>query len=127
MQEYKVIEILDEYNIMINYGFDKGAVQGERLRSISKGEEVIDKETGANLGTLDAIKAVVSVKTVYAKFSLCHQVRTVEFTIQSPLASMLQRSSTEERLPVNPDMMTHREIPSGGMISVGDTAQLLPN
>ena len=48
MQEYKVIEILDEYNIMINYGFDKGAVQGERLRIISKGEEVIDKETGAN-------------------------------------------------------------------------------
>ncbi len=127
MQEYKVIEILDEYNIMINYGFDKGAVQGERLRIISKGEEVIDKETGANLGTLDAIKAVVSVKTVYAKFSLCHQVRTVEFPILSPLASMMQRSSTEERLPVNPDMMTHREIPSGGMISVGDTAQLLPN
>lgn len=127
MKEYKVIEILDEYNIMIDYGFKKGAVQGQHLRIISKGDEIIDKETGASLGTFDAIKAVVSIKTVYAKFSLCHQLRTVEHAILSPLASMIQRSSTEERLPVNPDMMTHRAIPKGGMISVGDTVQLLPN
>ena len=127
MQEYKVIEIIDEYNIIIDYGFDKDAMQGEKLRIISKGEEVIDKATGNSLGTLDAIKAVVSVKTVYAKFSLCHRVRILEAPMLSPLSELVHRSSREERLPVNPDMMTHRKIPKGGAIAVGDTAQLLPN
>lgn len=127
MQEYKVIEIIDEYNIIIDYGFDKDAMQGEKLRIISKGEEVIDKATGNSLGTLDAIKAVVSVKTVYAKFSLCHRVRILEAPMLSPLSELVHRSSREERLPVNPDMMTHRKIPNGGAIAVGDTAQLLPN
>lgn len=127
MQEYKVIEIIDEYNIIIDYGFDKDAMQGEKLRIISKGDEVIDKATGNSLGTLDAIKAVVSVKTVYAKFSLCHRVRISEVPMLSPLSELVHRSSREERLPVNPDMMTHRKIPNGGAIAVGDTAQLLPN
>ena len=127
MQEYKVIEIIDEYNIIIDYGFDKDAMQGEKLRIISKGEEVIDKATGNSLGTLDAIKAVVSVKTVYAKFSLCHRVRILEAPMLSPLSELVHRSSREERLPVNPDMMTHRKIPNGGATAVGDTAQLLPN
>lgn len=127
MQEYKVIEIIDEYNIIIDYGFDKDAMQGEKLRIIAKGEEVIDKATGNSLGTLDAIKAVVSVKTVYAKFSLCHRVRISEVPMLSPLSELVHRSSREERLPVNPDMMTHRKIPNGGAIAVGDTAQLLPN
>lgn len=127
MQEYKVIEIVDEYNVIIDYGFDKDAVQGKKLRIISKGEEIIDKATGSSLGTLDAIKAVVSVKTVYAKFSLCHRVRISEVPILSPLAELVHRSSREERLPVDPNMMTHRKIPEGGVIVVGDTALLLPN
>ena len=58
MQEYKVIEIIDEYNIIIDYGFDKDAMQGEKLRIISKGEEVIDKATGNSLDTLDASREI---------------------------------------------------------------------
>ena len=127
MQEYKVIEILDEYNIMINYGFYKGAREGKKLRIVSRGEKIINEDTSELLGTLDAIKAVVSVKTAYENFSICHQLRTTEVPILSPLANMMQQLRTEERLPVDPDMISHRVIPKGGLITVGDIAVPLPD
>lgn len=128
MKEYKVIEIIDAYNLIINYGLERNAKQGDRLRIVDRGEEVKDPDTGEILGTLDAIKAVVSVKNAYNKFSVCHKIKTPDLPILSPLASAMRNLSVEETLPVNSDEATYRKIPEGGgRITVGDIAILLPN
>lgn len=127
MKEYKVIEIMDEHNLIINYGLKNNAKQGDRLRIVDRGEEVKDPDTGKILGTLDAIKAVVSVKTAYNKFSICHNIKVPDLPILSPLASAMRRASTEETLPVDPSTVSNRKIPKGGLIKIGDIAVLFPN
>lgn len=52
---YRVIEILNAYSILINYGFDNGAKENDMVRIISTGPEIKDPETGEVLGTLDFI------------------------------------------------------------------------
>lgn len=128
MDEYKVIEIINEYNLIINYGLENNAKQGDRLRIVERGEEVKDPNTRESLGTLDAIKTVVSVKSAYNKFSVCHKIKIPDLPILSPLASAMRNLSVEETLPVNSNEATYRKIPEGGgQITVGDTAILLPN
>lgn len=138
MDEYKVIEIMDEYNIIIDYGFENGAKPKDRLRIQARGEEITDKVTGNSLGTLDVIKAEVYVKTVYEKFSICQGAQSVDLPvlnpILSPLANMVQRSTKEgfitvrkTPLPVDPSMLSNRKIPEKTLISVGDIAIRLPD
>ena len=54
---YRVIEIIDEYSILINYGSLNGASKGDEVRIIAIGPEVIDPISKSSLGTLDKVKA----------------------------------------------------------------------
>ena len=40
--EYNVIDIINKYSIVINYGFNSGAEEGEKVRIFSKGKEMFD-------------------------------------------------------------------------------------
>ena len=69
--KFKVVKIVDEYLIVINYGLRNHASEGDILEIINIGEEVIDPDTSESLGTLDMIKGRVKVKNVYDYMSLC--------------------------------------------------------
>ena len=55
--EFKVLEIVDNKTLLIDYGFNNRAAAGDVLRIIEKGEPVIID--GVNYGTLDMVKDIV--------------------------------------------------------------------
>ena len=67
MDKYKVIEVIDESALLIDYGLKDGARKGNTLRIIEKGKPVVID--GTNYGTLDAVKEVVEVDVPYENFS----------------------------------------------------------
>lgn len=66
---YKIIKIIDEYNVVVDYGLGDRAIEGDILDVYVPGKEVIVEDE--NYGTLDFIKAQLVVKNVYPKMSLC--------------------------------------------------------
>jgi hypothetical protein len=79
---FKVVKIVNEYLIVIDYGLKHYAEIGDILEIYQIGEEVSDPETLDSLGTLNVSKGKVQVKNVYDNMSLCESYETV--TIASP-------------------------------------------
>ena len=125
MNEYNVIEIIDEFNLLVNYGLEDGAQIGDKLRIYSPGEAVIDPITKTSLGSLDVIKDTVEVTTPYPNFSICKKIIPIGAPILNPLSQLLKKNRFSEPLNVKQEDMTHREIPEGSAIEVGDLVMLL--
>ena len=125
-RSYKVIEIVNQNTLLIDYGFSNGAQKGDSLRIITTGEPVIID--GKDYGTLDTVKDIVEVVIPYEKFSVCQKITR---TANNPLAPLfaLQKTMTKlNPLNVDPDSISHRKIPIGNQtIQVGDIAQRIRN
>lgn len=125
MDVYNVIEIIDEYTLIINYGFENRAKKGDFLRIYSIGEVVKDA-TGKELGTIDNIKETVQVVTPYPRFSICKKISNTELEILNPLSNLLINRMTAKKLNVNEQQITNRVISEIEPINVGDCATVLP-
>ena len=79
MKTAKVIKILDNYSILINYGRTKGATVGENVQIVEIGPEIIDPDSGESLGTLDHIKDVLQIQEVFDEFSICNKRIKINF------------------------------------------------
>ncbi len=122
----RVIEILDEYSIIINYGRSNGASENDEVRVIAKGPEVIDPNTGDSLGTLDSIKATLSLVTVYEHFSVCKKIQFKTTNIlMSPLSQFQTTTKTAKPLNINKDEMSNKKAPEDKVIKVGDIVEIL--
>ncbi len=126
-ENFKVIEIIDEYTLLINYGFNDGASEGDRLRIYSIGEKVFDPNTKEELGTLDNIKDIVQVEVPYENFSLCKKVRTIRREILNPLSKLVQTTTVSESLYVDKTEISGRKPLKKEPIKTGDLALLLPD
>lgn len=126
-ENFKVIEIIDEYTLLINYGFNDGASEGDRLRIYSIGEKVFDPNTKEELGTLDNIKDIVQVEVPYENFSLCKKIRTIRREILNPLSKLVQTTTVSESLYVDKTEISGRKPLKKEPIKTGDLALLLPN
>lgn len=123
---YKVIEILDEYSILINYGADEGADEGDLVRVIAIGPEVKDPDTGNLLGTLDSVKSELTVVTAYNNFSLCKKVVTsTKSHIINPLSQFQTTNSEIKRLNIKEDSISNKKIPDDKIINVGDKVEVV--
>lgn len=121
----RVIEIINNMKILINYGANAGAKKGDSVRIIEQGEEITDPVTGNFLGTYDAIKAELEITTVYSDFSECQKIRRSYISpFESPLSRKYNTSSTES-FDVNKTQETHRKTPDASEISVGDIVEIL--
>ena len=100
MNTYKVIELINEYSILVNYGIINGARAGDTLRIFSTGEPVLDPVDKSLLGTLDIIKETVEVITPYEQFSLCQKVNRHQVSIINPLSNLVQTKKTISKLNV---------------------------
>lgn len=122
---YRVIEILDELSILINYGSEDGAEKGEEVRVIAIGPEVIDPETNETLGTLDSIKAELTIETTYKNFSLCKKVVIIRENRLAIPPGLLQ---TERRvlrpLSVDKENISHKKFPDESIIKIGDKVEI---
>ncbi|SHE79904.1 hypothetical protein SAMN02745784_01833 [Tissierella praeacuta DSM 18095] len=123
---YRVVEILDEHSILVNYGRESGANEDDEVRIISKGPEVIDPETNKSLGTLDSIKAVLTIVTAYDKFSLCKKIQvTTKNALISPLSQFDVTSKSIKTINVDKNSISNKELPNDKVIKVGDKVEIL--
>ncbi|MEN6414339.1 MAG: hypothetical protein ABFC84_16500 [Veillonellales bacterium] len=67
----KVVRILDEFRIIVNYGSNSGAKVGQKMMVIQSHETIYDPETHADLGNISINKAIIAIKEVYPLFCVC--------------------------------------------------------
>ena len=51
-----IIKVIDEYTVVLNKGSTSGVTRGSSFLIVEVGEELIDPETGNNLGNLELTK-----------------------------------------------------------------------
>jgi len=81
---YKVVKIISDEEIVVNAGYKQGIKKGQELEIFVPGEEVIDPDTGRSLGTLDTIKAYVTVRDVYENMCVCINSETATRNFLNP-------------------------------------------
>lgn len=122
-KQYKVIEILNSKELMINYGSNQGAKIGSKIRISIKGEPVIDPDTQEQIGTLDIIKGDLEIYQTYPNFSIC---RNIQYKDRNILASPFLRSEKYyNNLNVESEDMTHRLPANVPPIKVGDIVEFV--
>lgn len=129
-KEFKVVKILDEYNLIINAGTKHGIKQNDEFQILDKkGSEVIDPDTQEVIGQLDLIKATVNVTELQEKMCICSSKHTVK--INSPFSAGLSSItdnlsfSEQEKLNVDLTQVTGGKRRSNEKIRLGDTARLI--
>jgi len=120
----KVIEIINSGNIIIDYGLEDGAKEGDLLRIYAVGEPVIAPD-GTNLGTFDQVKDTVEVVVPYNEFSLCQKARKITAPVLNPLSEFLSKSAVRPPMNIDPTTASHRKIPAASVIEVGDSVMKL--
>ena len=120
----KVIKIISDKRIVINAG--KNEVQtGDILRVIEKNsEEIVDPDTNEVLGTLDYIKATITVEYVYEHMSICKNYETKTVNALDPFETLRQREVTSP-LNVNLSQITGGYNIDNKLIEIGDLVELL--
>lgn len=121
---FKVIKIISDKRIVINAG--KNDVQtGDILRVIEKNsEEIVDPDTNEVLGTLDYIKATITVEYVYEHMSICKNYETKTVNALDPFETLRQREVTSP-LNVNLSQITGGYNIDNKLIEIGDLVELL--
>lgn len=125
---FKVVKIIDEYLIVVNYGKIHNAKSGDILEIFEIGKEVFDPNNGNSLGTLDPIKGKLKVINVYEKMSLCKSNETVPSQLSQTLITVGRAISHYEIKALN---VNTRSI-SGGysedkelLIDIGDPVRVI--
>ena len=121
---FKVIKLISDKRIVINAG--KNEVQtGDILRVIEKNsEEIVDPDTNEVLGTLDYIKATITVEYVYEHMSICKNYETKTVNALDPFETLRQREVTSP-LNVNLSQITGGYNIDNKLIEIGDLVELL--
>lgn len=123
--EYKVIRIINEETLIINYGYDKGAKIGDKVRIIQIGPEIYDINNDS-LGTLDHIKAELEIIQTYSKFSLCQKiVRKISNYLRDPLMNFNIENKSIEKLNVDSNEINSVNLSKDTVIHVGDNVEIL--
>lgn len=96
----RVAKVINEYKIVINKGSLHGIEIGQRflVYSLSK-EEIIDPESGQNLGRLEIVKGTGTVTHLQEQIATIESDRkskAVRKTIKKPLLTFSQFSGEEE-------------------------------
>nr|WP_072537040.1 hypothetical protein [Anaerococcus mediterraneensis] len=121
--KYKVIAILDNKRIAINYGRNNKASKRDVVRVIEVGPEI--SYEGENYGTMDTIKANLSIDTIYDKFSICTNRSIENDMTRSIIGSFSPKIRIYEDLNVNKEQISNLEKPDLSPISLGDAVEII--
>lgn len=99
---YRIIKIIDENRVVVNAGTNDGISTKSLLEIFVPGENVIDPETGENLGSLDYIKARLEVITVMPRMCVCVNNK-MEITELKTIMSAMESGRTTKRASLNID------------------------
>lgn len=65
----KVVSVLNDEKVVINRGVDHSVRKGQRFIIYASGGEIVDPDTGENLGTLEILKGEGEVEHVQQRMS----------------------------------------------------------
>jgi len=120
---YKVIKLLSDNSLIVDYGKNDGAYEGDELRIFTPGEDIIFQ--GTNYGTLDLIKTDIEVVSVFPKFSVCQKIdrKTVNAL---GLTNYLTREIEEvQKLNLNKEEISNIFYKDKTPIKLGDFVKIL--
>lgn len=66
---FKVAKVINDYELVINVGSNKGLIEGSRFIVYSLGKEIFDPDTNESLGKLEIIKGTGKVTHVQEKMA----------------------------------------------------------
>lgn len=104
-KQIKIAKIISTTELVINAGSKQNINVGDKFQIIDKvgSEPVMDPDTGENLGTLDIIKGMVEVTTVYPNMSIVQSERTINPLLQAPMEVAQSLSPYQVRKDLNVD------------------------
>ena len=125
----KVVSVIDEYNVVINAGADKGAKLGLKFQIVGLGDLIKDPDTGEELERLEIIRGqaeIVHVQEKMATLKSCEfthklgtkEIKTIQSRDNSGIAALIGRSDvvTESIKPGESTLKPFRKV------AVGDRA-----
>lgn len=121
--EYNVIDIINKYSIVINYGFNSGAEEGEKIRIFTKGKEMFDLNK-KSLGHIEMIKDELEIVKVFDFFSICEKIKIKERNILQPMP-LIRTERTRVELNVEEKDFSKVEYRDSTPIKVGDFVKIL--
>lgn len=121
--EYNVIDIINKYSIVINYGFNSGAEEGEKIRIFTKGKEMFDLNK-KSLGHIEMIKDELEIVKVFDFFSICEKIEVKERNILQPML-LIRTERTRVELNVEEKDFSKVKYRDSTPIKVGDFVKIL--
>lgn len=121
--EYNVIDIINKYSIVINYGFNSGAEEGEKVRIFTKGKEMFDLNK-KSLGHIEMIKDELEIVKVFDFFSICEKIKIKERNILQPMP-LIRTERTRVELNVEEKDFSKVKYRDSTPIKVGDFVKIL--
>ena len=120
----KVINIINDTTIIIDFGILNSAEVGQKVRIIDKGESVYNLNN-EEIGTLDLIKSELEIVEVYDRFSLCQKVTRRTHTIFAMSQIDLSKTvKSVQKLNINSDDVSGLKLPDITPIQKGDIAEI---
>ena len=122
-EDYKVIDIINKFNIIINYGSNGGAFEGQEIRISTVGDEIFDLD-GKSLGNIEIIKDELEIDKVYENFSICKKIIINEINPFQPI-SLVRRERKAIELNVEEKDFSNIKYLDKSPIKKGDSANIL--
>ena len=121
--EYNVIDIINIYSIVINYGFSSGAEEGQEVRIFSRGKEMFDLNK-KSLGFVEMIKDELEIVKVFDYFSICEKIEIKERNILQPMP-FIRKERIKKPLNVDDSNFSEIKYKDNTPIKIGDFAKIL--
>ena len=122
-KEYKVINIINKFNIIINYGSNDGAYEGQEVRISTTGDEILDLD-GKSLGNIEIIKEELEITKIYNNFSICKKIKINEVNPFQPI-SLVKKEIRAVELNVKEEDFSNIKYQDITPIKKGDNVKIL--
>ena len=125
-KEYIVVEIVNNRELIVNYGIKDGAAMGDKVRIYEVGPTILHPETKEELGTYDFIKDYLEVTLCFDYFSICKKIIRKEknnFLAISALTGGTTREVGE--ISVDENDFTNRKKDFSHIIKPGDKVKII--
>lgn len=120
----KIARVLNSREVALNVGDNKGVEVGMLFDVLSRGEDIVDPDTGESLGSLDLPKTRVKIVRVYDKLAVASTYRTKRVNANADKYPGLRFPPTIEEFFQPPKWETRYETIRAGGAFERDTADM---
>jgi len=126
----KIIRILDRKTVIVNLGSEHGITEHSIFSIMGEPEQIVDPETGENLGEVTVVKSRVKASEVAEKFTIATtKWKTARLSFLDSFLSNINKNvetfeMDEGELNVDPAEINPWKAKSEAPVRVGDIVQV---